>query len=107
MLFNSYVFIFCFLPVTLVGWWLLRGTYLRLVFITLASYVFYGWWDWRFLPLMISSTTVDYIAGGKIAASGSEPVRKWWLTCSLSFNLAILGFFKYYGFFADSVDQVA
>jgi alginate O-acetyltransferase complex protein AlgI len=107
MLFNSYVFIFCFLPATLAGWWMLRGTYLRLVFITLASYVFYGWWDWRFLPLMIASTTVDYIAGGKIAASDSASVRKRWLICSLSFNLCILGFFKYYGFFADSVDRVA
>jgi alginate O-acetyltransferase complex protein AlgI len=107
MLFNSYVFIFCFLPAALMGWWLLRGTSLRLIFITLASYVFYSWWDWRFLPLMIASTTVDYIAGGRIAASDSVPVRKRWLVYSLTFNLAILGFFKYYGFFADSVDRVA
>jgi alginate O-acetyltransferase complex protein AlgI len=107
MLFNSYVFIFCFLPAALMGWWLLRGTSLRLIFITLASYVFYSWWDWRFLPLMIASTTVDYIAGGRIAVSDSVPVRKRWLVYSLTFNLAILGFFKYYGFFADSVDRVA
>jgi len=107
MLFNSYVFIFGFLPLALAGWWTLRRTSLRLTFITLASYFFYGWWDWRFVPLMIASTSVDYIAGGKIAASDSPVVRKRWLVCSLSFNLAILGFFKYYGFFADSVDRVA
>jgi alginate O-acetyltransferase complex protein AlgI len=107
MLFSSYVFILCFLPVTLAGWWFLRGTSTRLIFLTAASYFFYGWWDWRFLPLMIASTTVDYIAGGKIARSDSEPVRQRWLICSLTFNLAILGFFKYYGFFADSVDRVA
>ena len=107
MLFNSYLFIFCFLPLVLAGWWMLRATSARLTFITLASYFFYAWWDWRFLPLMIASTTVDYIAGGKIAASESPRVRKRWLVCSLSFNLAILGFFKYYGFFADSMDRAA
>ncbi len=107
MLFHSYVFIFCFLPVVMAGWWTLRFTWARLTFITLASYFFYGWWDWRFLPLMIASTTVDYIAGSKIAASGVPRVRKQWLIYSLSFNLATLGFFKYYGFFADSVDKVA
>lgn len=107
MLFNSYVFIFCFLPVAIAGWWMLRGTSSRLLFITLASYFFYGWWDWRFLPLMIASTTVDYIAGGKIAASDSPAVRKRWLIGSLAFNLAVLGFFKYTGFFADSVNRVA
>jgi alginate O-acetyltransferase complex protein AlgI len=107
MLFNSYVFVFCYLPAALAGWWLLRGTSGRLLFITLASYFFYGWWDWRFLPLMIASTTVDYLAGAKIAASDSPVARKQWLILSLSFNLAVLGFFKYFGFFADSINQVA
>ena len=91
MLFNSYVFILCFLPIALLGWWSLRATSYRLAFITLASYFFYGWWDWRFLPLMIASTTVDYIAGGKIAGTTSPVLRKRWLVCSLTFNLAILG----------------
>ncbi len=104
MLFNSYVFVFAFLPAVLLGWWLLRNTSLRLVFLTLASYVFYGWWDWRFLPLMLASTTVDYIAGSHIAATEDPRRRKLWLIGSLSFNLAILGFFKYYGFFARSVN---
>ncbi len=107
MLFNSYVFMFGFLPIVLAGWWGLRSTPQRLIFITLASYFFYGWWDWRFLPLMIASTTVDYIAGSRIASSNDPLVRKQWLVCSLTFNLAILGFFKYYGFFADSVNAVA
>lgn len=107
MLFNSYVFIFCFLPAALAGWWMLPKTSTRLAFITLASYFFYGWWDWRFVPLMVASTTVDYIAGGRISRSNSPRTRKRWLVCSLGFNLAILGFFKYYGFFADSVDRVA
>ena len=63
MLFNSHEFIFAFLPFVLVGWYLLRPPTVRLAFLTLCSWFFYAWWDWRFLPLMISSTTVDYIAG--------------------------------------------
>src|SRR3954465_5110475 len=112
MLFNSYIFIFVFLPIVLVGWWTLHrafraGNAPRLAFLTLASYVFYGWWDWRFLPLMWASTTVDYIAGQKIARSEDPVYRKRWLAASMTFNLAILGFFKYYGFFAESVNASA
>lgn len=107
MLFNSYIFVFVFLPLALLGWWQLRHTAARLVFLTLASYLFYAWWDWRFLPLMIASTTVDYIAGQHIARSDDSRTRKLWLVCSLSFNLTILGFFKYYGFFARSANTVA
>jgi alginate O-acetyltransferase complex protein AlgI len=66
------------------------------------SYLFYGWWNWHFVPLMILSTTVDYMAGNRIIATQSRHMRRLWLASSLSFNLAILGFFKYYGFFAES-----
>jgi alginate O-acetyltransferase complex protein AlgI len=106
MLFNSYVFLLGFLPIVLLGWWTIRGERQRLLFLTLASYVFYGWWDWRFVPLMVASTSVDYIAGAHIAASAEHAKRKRWLVASLSFNLLILGFFKYFGFFAASVDRV-
>ena len=58
----GFVFLFAFLPAALVGTWSLRNKNLRLGFITLASWVFYAWWDWRFLPLMLGTTTVDYIA---------------------------------------------
>jgi alginate O-acetyltransferase complex protein AlgI len=105
MLFNSYVFLLAFLPIVLLGWWTIRGDSRRLLFLTLASYVFYGWWDWRFVPLMIASTTVDYIAGAHIASSTEDRTRRRWLVASLSFNLLILGFFKYFGFFADSLNQ--
>lgn len=71
MLFNSYIFLFAFLPVMLAGWWGLRRDRTRLIALTLMSYVFYGWWDWRFIPLMIASTTVDYVAGGRIAAASN------------------------------------
>ena len=107
MLFNSYIFLFAFLPLVLTGWWSLRRDSMRLLFLTLASYVFYGWWDWRFVPLMLASTTADYIAGQGIAHSSSPKVRRRWLIGSLSFNLLILGFFKYYDFFAASVSAGA
>jgi alginate O-acetyltransferase complex protein AlgI len=107
MLFNSYIFLFGLLPVVLIGWWGLRGARTRLAFLTVASWVFYSYWDWRFLPLMLMSTTVDYIAGGSIAASDDPRRRKLWLIAALTFNLTLLGYFKYAGFFLDSLDGFA
>jgi alginate O-acetyltransferase complex protein AlgI len=107
VLFNSQIFLFAFLPVMLAGWWFLKGDRWRLLFLTLMSYVFYGWWDWRFIPLMVASTTVDYVAGARIAASADPRGRQRWLVGSLTFNLAILGIFKYYGFFVSSANAVA
>ncbi|MBX2813553.1 MAG: MBOAT family protein [Myxococcales bacterium] len=67
----------------------------------IASYFFYGCWDWRFLSLIILSTSVDYVAG-IILDSGTETARKRALVVSLSVNLGLLGVFKYLGFFIDS-----
>ena len=107
MLFNSQIFLFVFLPVVLVGWWRMRADRARLLYLTLMSYLFYGWWDARFIPLMIASTTIDYVAGAKIAATDEQRSRKRWLIWSLTFNLAILGFFKYYGMAAESINAAA
>src|SRR5258707_15857664 len=104
MLFNSYIFLFAFLPIVLIGWWQLRNSAVRLIIMTRASYVFYGTWNWRFVPLMIASTSVDYIAGSKIAGSFNPRNRKVWLGGSLSVKLIILGFFKFFGIFASSVN---
>ena len=76
MLFNSHEFIFAFLPLVLVGWYVLRPPTVRLGFLTLGSWFFYAWWDWRFLPLMLSSTTVDYIAGRLLVSTDDERRRK-------------------------------
>ncbi len=67
-----------------------------------GSYIFYGWWDWRFLSLIIASTVIDYIAGRRIERSDDPRRRRRWLLVSLTSNLGMLGFFKYYDFFADS-----
>jgi alginate O-acetyltransferase complex protein AlgI len=104
VLFNSYEFLFVFLPLVLLGWWGLRPAPLRLAFLTAASYVFYAWWDWRFLPLMIASTTVDYAAGRALVHLDDGPRRRGVLIAALAANLAMLGYFKYAGFFVDSLD---
>lgn len=95
MLFNSYTFLI-FLPLAFAVYWLLAKKSLKLqnVFLVAASYLFYGWWDWRFLSLIIISTLVDYYAARNISKA------KLWL--SLAVNLGFLGFFKYYNFFVDS-----
>src|SRR5438477_333028 len=90
MLFNSYVFLFGFLPCVLVGRWALRTKNLRLLFLTLASWFFYAWWDWRFLPLMLSTTTVDYIAALAIHPTDVARRRNLWLTGSPTLTLGFL-----------------
>jgi D-alanyl-lipoteichoic acid acyltransferase DltB (MBOAT superfamily) len=69
-----------------------------------ASYVFYGWWDWRFLGLIIASTAVDYIAALMMERhdKGTDARRRW-LHLSVAANLSVLGFFKYFGFFSEEL----
>ncbi len=104
MLFNSYVFCLLFLPAALAGWWLLPTPRTRLGFLTLASYVFYGWWDWRFVPLMLASTTADFVAGAYIDRTSEPTRRRTCLVLLLAFNLGILGIFKYFDFFAGTLN---
>ena len=68
-----------------------------------ASYIFYGAWDWRFLLLIFASTVLDYFCGIKIHESNDPLVKKRFLFLSVFINLSILGFFKYFGFFTSSV----
>jgi alginate O-acetyltransferase complex protein AlgI len=107
VLFNSYVFCLVFLPLVLAGWWRVAGARARLGFLTAVSYIFYGWWDWRFVPLMLVSTTADYLAGGAIAATGDPRRRRVILTLLLAFNLGILGVFKYFDFFLGTLEGLA
>ena len=100
MLFDSPAYFIFLIPVVLLYWRLNRGE--QNVFLLLASYFFYGWWDWRFLALMIGSTTIDYLIARKITPSRSDTNRKKWFIFSLVVNFSILGTFKYFNFFADS-----
>jgi alginate O-acetyltransferase complex protein AlgI len=107
VLFNSYAFLFGFLPPVLAGWWgLSRWRSLRLAFLTGASWFFYAWWDWRYLPVLIGATSVDYVAGLWIAQSESEARRRLLLTASLATNVGILAYFKFAGFFFASLDGI-
>jgi alginate O-acetyltransferase complex protein AlgI len=106
VLFTSQIFLFAFLPLVLIGWWTLPRPGLRLAFLAGASYIFYGWWDWRFVPLMLASTTIDFVAGHLIARSEDERTRKALLVGALSINLGLLGVFKYAGFFLDSANGI-
>src|ERR1700687_1857670 len=101
MLFDTPIFIL-FLCVVVVCYWCL-GFRNQNRFLLVASYFFYGWWDWRFLCLMIGSTVIDYLIAIKIAEAEDPRLRRLLLTLSLVINFSILGFFKYFNFFADSL----
>jgi D-alanyl-lipoteichoic acid acyltransferase DltB (MBOAT superfamily) len=100
VLFNSIEFLF-FLPAVLAVYYVL-STRAQNAWLLVASYVFYGWWDWRFLGLILLSTVVDYFIGQRIAAADEESTKKRLLAVSITTNLGILGVFKYYGFFVQS-----
>ncbi len=102
MLFNTLDFA-VFLPVVFGIYWLLSGRlYWQNLCIVISSLVFYGWWDWRFLFLLIFSTLVDYLVGIKLNSKADDAVRKYWLWLSIGVNLGLLGFFKYQHFFVDN-----
>ncbi|MBT8276544.1 MAG: MBOAT family protein [Bacteroidia bacterium] len=103
MLFNSLDFGF-FLVIVFTMYWLIGGKrrITQNLLILIASYVFYGFWDWRFLTLLIGSSLIDYIAAKFIHATQREGRRKFWLLFSLFWNLGILFTFKYMNFFLDS-----
>ncbi len=100
MLFDTPIF-FCFLCVVVAAYWCLDFRNQNR-FLLVASYFFYGWWDWRFLCLMIASTVIDYFIAIKIEDAQDPKVRRFLLVLSLVTNFSILGFFKYFNFFADS-----
>ncbi len=105
MLFNSYEFLI-FLPSVFILYWVVFKKNLRAqnVLILLASYLFYAWWDWRFLFLLLLSTVIDYAFGLLIYHSQNR--KKLYLWLSIVNNLGILAFFKYYNFFAESAKDL-
>jgi alginate O-acetyltransferase complex protein AlgI len=102
MSFASVVF-FLFLPLVFAIHWLVQGRRWQNGVLLVASYIFYGWWDWRFCFLMIGSSLIDYWAGLRIDQEPEQRKRKEVLIVALSSNLLILGFFKYFNFFSESL----
>ncbi len=105
MLFNSFDFAVFFPIVFLVYWAFHKNLNIRNGLLLVASYLFYGWWDWRFLSLIIFSSLLDYILGRYIHLENRPGRRKILLFISLFFNLGFLGYFKYFNFFIDSFVQ--
>ena len=108
MIFNSLEFAI-FLPLVFLLYWLVLGHSRKAQnwFLVIASYLFYGWWDWRFLILIFASSLVDYVVGlylGKVA-DNKVTARKVLLAVSLVANLGLLGVFKYYNFFIESLSE--
>jgi len=103
MIFNSIDFAL-FLPIVFILYWFVTKKSLKLqnFLIVAASYLFYGWWDWRFLSLILFSTIVDYTIGRKLKIEENHEKRKILLWTSILVNLGFLGFFKYYNFFLDN-----
>ncbi|PWL32318.1 MBOAT family O-acyltransferase [uncultured Roseivirga sp.] len=103
MLFNSFDFAI-FLPVVFLLYWFVFKHSLRLqnALIVVASYVFYGWWDWRFLSLILFSTLVDFLVGKQLGKEAKDNKRRLWLWLSVVVNLGFLGFFKYFNFFLEN-----
>ena len=103
MLFNSIDFAI-FLPIVFILYWFVVNKNLKFqnFLIVISSYVFYGWWDWRFLSLILFSTIVDYFVGLELSKQEDKSKRQILLWTSILVNLGFLGFFNYYNFFLDN-----
>jgi alginate O-acetyltransferase complex protein AlgI len=100
MLFNSYEFLFAFFPISLAVYFLCKrfGGRLEHLALLILSLFFYAWWDAHFLPLLLSSITVNYIIGTIIASrvsNGQQRAAGFWMAGAIALNLSVLGFFKY------------
>jgi alginate O-acetyltransferase complex protein AlgI len=106
MLFNSYTFVAFFLVVYPLYLVVSRHPRAQNVLLLIASAVFYGSWDWRFLGLLATSTVIDFVVVQKIDTADDPRRRRLIMTALVTFNLTVLGFFKYFGFFAGSFSQL-
>jgi D-alanyl-lipoteichoic acid acyltransferase DltB (MBOAT superfamily) len=105
MLFDSPAYIL-FLIIVVAVYWRLNSRRAQNGMLLVASYFFYGWWDWRFLLLMMGSTVLDFFIGLRIGREQNPAKRRSWLIASLVVNFTVLGFFKYFDFFIGSVSDL-
>ena len=107
MLFNSLVFLFLFLPVAYFGFWRLRTKKQRYIWLTTASYIFYGTWNYKFCALMAFSTAVSFFAGLGMLGASNPRRQKLCLIVPVTIDLLLLGFFKYFNFTVSSLAQLS
>ncbi|MEB2777536.1 MBOAT family O-acyltransferase [Algoriphagus sp. D3-2-R+10] len=106
MIFNSIEFFIFLIPVFILYWFPLKNNLkAQNWLLLLGSYFFYGWWDWRFLILILFSSLVDFFVGLKLRQEEDEHKRKLLVWLSLFVNLGLLGFFKYFNFFIESFTE--
>lgn len=106
MTFTTLTFII-FLGVVFGVYWAARSREVQNAIIALASYAFYGWWDYRFCALMLISSAVDFLIGLALDHTRRSVFRRSLLILSIVANLGLLGFFKYFNFFADNFQILA
>src|SRR5690348_1405717 len=112
MLFNSYTFLFVFLPTVLAGFFLLarRSHVAAAAWLMLASLVFYGWWNPAYVPLLLASIAWNYGMGARIVELRKRDrahAARWALGIAIGVDLAALGYFKYVNFFLDTIHAIA
>jgi len=106
MLFPTFGFAFFFLCVFIGYWYVFRRNLQRRIFLVAVSYLFYALWDWRFCGLLLLTTAANYGFGLLVGINRDHLWRKTFLVLSVVFNLLVLGFFKYYNFFAESANAL-
>jgi alginate O-acetyltransferase complex protein AlgI len=104
MSFVEFRFLWFFLLVFVV-FWTLRENRSRKIWLLCCSYVFYAAWNWKFCFLLLGSTTVDYVVGRMLARENDPRWRRFWIVTSVTVNLGVLGFFKYFNFFISSASE--
>lgn len=107
MLFNSFAFL-VFLPAVYIAyWWVFRrNVRVQNLFVLASSWFFYGWWDVRFLGLLVASSLCDHLLGLAVERSKGTVTGRIWVGVSIAVNLGLLGFFKYFNFFAEGLSDL-
>jgi len=100
MLFNSYIYLLLFLPVSVLVYTLLRqrSSESSLLWLNLCSFFFYGWWNPAYLPLLLGSIVMNFYLGKQLSLYKNQPMARYWLIIGITLNLALLGYFKYTDF---------
>lgn len=103
MLFNSFEFLI-YLPLVFIFYWFIfKQKTIQNLFIFAASYLFYGWWDWRFLFLIFLTTATCYASGLAISKAKTRKAARWACGSNIALNIAILCYFKYFNFFSENI----
>ena len=106
MIFNSDIFLFAFLPLVFTLFWLARTKQQRYLLLTVSSYVFYGYWNWRFCFLLLISSLISFFVALQIEKATAPTSKRNLMLVSIGFDLALLGFFKYYDFVASNLNSL-